>query len=98
MAAIEVRSLTKRFGTVVAVDDVSFDVAPGKVTGFLGPNGAGKTTTLRMVLGLARPTSGERRDRGQQLRRSSPIPPAPSVPRSSTPAFTPAAAAATTCA
>ncbi len=50
--------MTKRFGTVVAVDDVSFDVAPGKVTGFLGPNGAGKTTTLRMVLGLARPTSG----------------------------------------
>jgi ABC-2 type transport system ATP-binding protein len=58
VAAIEVRSLTKRFGPVVAVDDVSFDVEPGKVTGFLGPNGAGKTTTLRMVLGLARPTSG----------------------------------------
>ena len=58
MAAIEVRSLTKRFGPVVAVDDVSFGVEPGKVTGFLGPNGAGKTTTLRMVLGLARPTSG----------------------------------------
>jgi ABC-2 type transport system ATP-binding protein len=58
VAAIEVRSLTKRFGSVVAVDDISFDVEPGKVTGFLGPNGAGKTTTLRMVLGLARPTSG----------------------------------------
>ncbi|HEY6780052.1 MAG TPA: ATP-binding cassette domain-containing protein [Thermoleophilaceae bacterium] len=58
MAAIEVRSLTKRFGSVLAVDGISFDVQPGRVTGFLGPNGAGKTTTLRMVLGLARPTSG----------------------------------------
>jgi ABC-2 type transport system ATP-binding protein len=58
VAVIEVRSLTKRFGDVAAVDDVSFDVEPGKVTGFLGPNGAGKTTTLRMLLGLARPTSG----------------------------------------
>jgi ABC-2 type transport system ATP-binding protein len=55
---IEVRSLTKRFGRVTAVDGVSFDVAPGMVTGFLGPNGAGKTTTLRMLLGLARPTGG----------------------------------------
>jgi ABC-2 type transport system ATP-binding protein len=55
---IEVRSLTKRFGRVTAVDGVSFDVPSGVVTGFLGPNGAGKTTTLRMLLGLARPTSG----------------------------------------
>ncbi|MGJ7442007.1 ATP-binding cassette domain-containing protein [Aquipuribacter sp. MA13-6] len=50
--------LTKRFGSVRAVTDVSFAVEPGQVTGFLGPNGAGKTTTLRMVLGLVRPDSG----------------------------------------
>ena len=61
MAPIEVRSLTKRFGSVTAVDDVSFDVQPGKVTGFLGPNGAGKTTTLRMILGLAGPRAAPRR-------------------------------------
>ncbi|MGY1590473.1 ABC transporter ATP-binding protein [Geodermatophilus sp. SYSU D00708] len=56
---IEVRNLTKRYGDVLAVDDLSFAVEPGKVTGFLGPNGAGKSTTMRMVLGLDRPTSGE---------------------------------------
>ncbi len=56
---IEVRGLTKRYGDVLAVDDLSFDVEPGKVTGFLGPNGAGKSTTMRMVLGLDRPTSGQ---------------------------------------
>ncbi|HEY4027943.1 MAG TPA: ABC transporter ATP-binding protein [Candidatus Dormibacteraeota bacterium] len=55
---IVVRGLTKQFRTVRAVDDLSFTVAPGRVTGFLGPNGAGKTTTLRMILGLVRPTSG----------------------------------------
>ena len=55
---IEVERLTKRFGKTVAVDDLSFKVAPARVTGFLGPNGAGKTTTLKVVLGLARPTSG----------------------------------------
>jgi ABC-2 type transport system ATP-binding protein len=55
---IEVESLTKRFGEVLAVDDLSFRVEPAKVTGFLGPNGAGKTTTMRAVLGLVRPTSG----------------------------------------
>ncbi len=55
---IEVRGLTKRYGAVLAVDDLSFDVEPGKVTGFLGPNGAGKSTTMRMMLGLDRPTSG----------------------------------------
>lgn len=49
---IEVRGLTKRYGDVVAVDDVSFDVEQGLVTGFLGPNGAGKSTTMRLVLGL----------------------------------------------
>jgi ABC-2 type transport system ATP-binding protein len=51
-------SLTKRFGEVLAVDDLSFAIESGTVTGFLGPNGAGKTTTLRMVLGLAAPTKG----------------------------------------
>ena len=59
MTVIEVQHLTKRFGRgVLAVDDVSFTVRLGAVTGFLGPNGAGKTTTLRMLLGLVRPTSG----------------------------------------
>lgn len=55
---IEVRGLTKRFGSFTAVDDLDFDVRPGRVTGFLGPNGSGKTTTLRMLLGLVRPTAG----------------------------------------
>ena len=57
--ALAVRDLTKRFGTVVAVDALSFALQAGSITGFLGPNGAGKTTTLRLLLGLARPTSGE---------------------------------------
>ncbi len=57
-APIEVTSLTKHFGGVHAVQDLSFSVAPGRVTGFLGPNGAGKTTTLRCLLGLVEPTSG----------------------------------------
>src|SRR5216684_2223929 len=55
---IQVDGLTKRFGAVTAVDDLSFTVRPGHVTGFLGPNGAGKTTTLRVILGLDAPTSG----------------------------------------
>lgn len=55
---ISVKGLTKQYGTVRAVDDLSFEVAAGKVTGFLGPNGAGKSTTMRMVMGLDRPTSG----------------------------------------
>ena len=55
---IEARSLTKRYGETIAVDNLSFSVAPGKITGFLGPNGAGKTTTMRLILGLDRPTSG----------------------------------------
>ena len=57
-AHIEISNLTKRFGSFTAVDDLSFTVEPGRITGFLGPNGAGKTTTLRMALGLVRPTSG----------------------------------------
>ena len=56
--AIQVAGLRKRFGGVVAVQDVSFTVAYGRITGFLGPNGAGKTTTLRMLLGLVRPDAG----------------------------------------
>ena len=55
---IEVSSLTKRFGRVLAVDDLSFRAEPGRVTGFLGPNGAGKTTTLRALVALLHPTSG----------------------------------------
>jgi ABC-2 type transport system ATP-binding protein len=51
--------LTKRYGELVAVDDLTFSLQPGTVTGFLGPNGAGKTTTLRLLLGLAEPTVGE---------------------------------------
>ena len=55
---ILVEHLSKSFGPVRAVDDLSFQVSPGRVTGFLGPNGAGKTTTLRMLLGLVTPTAG----------------------------------------
>jgi ABC-2 type transport system ATP-binding protein len=55
---IEAKGLTKRYGSKTAVDDMTFTVQPGKVTGFLGPNGAGKSTTMRMVVGLDRPTAG----------------------------------------
>lgn len=55
---IELRGLTKHYGQTVAVQDLSFSVRPGQVTGFLGPNGAGKSTTMRMILGLDKPTSG----------------------------------------
>ena len=55
---IEVRGLSKRYGEKIAVNNLSFDVAPGKVTGFLGPNGAGKTTTMRLMLGLDYPNTG----------------------------------------
>jgi ABC-2 type transport system ATP-binding protein len=55
---IEVRGVTKRYGEKVAVEDLTFTVQPGVVTGFLGPNGAGKSTTMRMILGLDRPTAG----------------------------------------
>lgn len=55
---VSVQHLSKSFGTVRAVDDLTFEIGPGRVTGFLGPNGAGKTTTLRMLLGLVAPTSG----------------------------------------
>jgi ABC-2 type transport system ATP-binding protein len=58
MLSLTVDSLTKDFGSVRAVDKVSFEVQPGRVVGFLGPNGSGKTTTLRMLLGLVAPSSG----------------------------------------
>ena len=58
MAPVEIRGLSKRFGNVLAVNDLSFDIEAGRVTGFLGPNGAGKSTSLRALLGLVRPTSG----------------------------------------
>ena len=57
-AVIEFKNITKRFGSTTVVNDLTFTVEPGRVTGFLGPNGAGKTTTLRMLLGLVTPTSG----------------------------------------
>ena len=59
--AVVADSLTKRFGSVLAVDSLSFSLEPGTITGFLGPNGAGKTTTLRMLLGLAKPSAGSAR-------------------------------------
>lgn len=63
---IETRDLTKRFGTKVAVDELSFEVKPGVVTGFLGPNGAGKSTTIRLLLGLDQPTAGTTRVNGRR--------------------------------
>jgi ABC-2 type transport system ATP-binding protein len=59
VAVLSVSSLTKRYGEILAVDDVTFSLEAGTVTGYLGPNGAGKTTTLRLLLGLAEPTAGE---------------------------------------
>ncbi len=56
---LEIRNLTRRFGDLTAVDDVSFDVAPGRFTGFVGGNGAGKTTTMRMIMGLLQPNGGQ---------------------------------------
>lgn len=64
-ARIEVRDLTKTFGSFTAVDQLTFQVEPGRITGFLGPNGAGKTTSLRMLLGLIHPTSGSATIDGQ---------------------------------
>ena len=68
MAVITIEGLTKRFGDVVAVDDLSFEVDQGTVVGFLGPNGAGKTTTLRTLLGLVTPTAGTARIDGKPYR------------------------------
>src|ERR1041385_2724515 len=55
---LSVRNVTKRFGDFSAVEDLSFDVRPGRVFGFLGPNGAGKTTTIRMIVGITAPDEG----------------------------------------
>ena len=68
MAVITIEGLTKRFGPVTAVDDLSFQVDQGTVVGFLGPNGAGKTTTLRTLLGLVTPTTGRARIDGRPYR------------------------------
>src|SRR5678815_4247865 len=62
---IELRGLTKVYGPTKAVDDLSFTVSPGIVTGFLGPNGAGKSTTMRMIVGLDKPTKGTARIDGK---------------------------------
>ena len=66
-ASMSVESVSKWYGSVVAVNDVSFDIRPG-VTGLLGPNGAGKTTVLHMLAGLAKPSEGEVRVLGSQVR------------------------------
>jgi ABC-2 type transport system ATP-binding protein len=65
---IEVEGLTKRFGSTLAVDDLTFSVLPGTITGFLGPNGAGKSTTMRAILGLVRPTAGRTAVLGRRYR------------------------------
>ncbi len=65
---IEVRDLTKRYGSTLAVDTLSFNVRPGMVTGFLGPNGSGKSTTMRLILGLDEPDAGEARIGGRRYR------------------------------
>ena len=67
-APLEVRGLTKRFGSTTAVEDLTFAVEPGRITGFLGPNGAGKTTTLRILLGLVHATAGEALVKGAPYR------------------------------
>src|SRR5688572_26666102 len=92
---ISVDHLSKQFGSVKAVDDLSFTVRPGAVTGFLGPNGAGKTTTLRMLLGLVRPSSGTALIGG---RRYEEIPtPAWTTCGSTRPRWAPRTRAATSC-
>ena len=93
---IQVRHLAKHYGSTVAVDDLSFDARPGRVTGFLGPNGAGKSTTMRMILGLDAPSAGQATVNGvtyAQLRHRS----ARSAPSSTPGPFTAAAVPTTTC-
>ena len=67
-AAISLEGLTKRYGDVVANDDVTFDVGAGEIFGYLGPNGAGKTTTIRLLLGLIKPTAGTAEVLGADIR------------------------------
>ena len=69
-AAIQTHGLTRRFGALTAVDDVTFSVAPGQFFGFLGPNGAGKSTTIKMLTGLLEPSAGHGRDSGPALQAS----------------------------
>ena len=64
---LEISHLTRRFGVLTAVDDISFSVAPGEVLGFLGPNGAGKSTTMKMITGFLAPTSGMARVCGHDV-------------------------------
>ena len=68
--AVSCSHLTKRYGDFVATDDVTFEVAKGEIFGLLGPNGAGKSTTFKMLCGLQKPTSGEARVVGLDLRRA----------------------------
>src|SRR5208283_1335512 len=68
MSTIRIQNLTKRYGSVLAVSDLSFDVRPGQVTGFLGPNGSGKSTTMRMIMGLDRPDAGQVTLNGRRYR------------------------------
>ena len=98
MPNIQIDRLSKRYGDVTAVDDLSFVAREGAVTGFLGPNGAGKTTTLRMLLGLVAPTGGTATIGGAAVRASSPRRRATSARCSRPLASTPAGARATTCA
>lgn len=68
MPTLEVESLTKRYGSTVGVEDVTFAIEPGEIFGYLGPNGSGKTTTIRCIMGLLRPTRGEVRVLGRRVR------------------------------
>ena len=95
-SVVEVSALTKRYGELVAVDELTFSLAAGTVTGFLGPNGAGKTTTLRLLLGLAEPTRA-RRSSSAAATASSTTRRAGSAPCSSRATSIPDAPAATTC-
>ena len=95
---IVTHGLTKRYGKTLAVDDLSFTVSPGVVTGFLGPNGSGKSTTMRMILGLDRPDAGPAARQRLRLRRAVAGRCARSAPCSTPRPSTRAAAPATTCA
>ena len=96
MNTISFHNLTKRYGPVLAVDDLSFDALPGRVTGLLGPDGSGKTTTLRILLGLAAPTSGTATLAGWPYPRLPDRPAASAPPWTATPS-TPGAARPSTC-